>query len=147
MPTGEGPQVAVLDASVAVRWVVTEAGSGEAAALLERDVTWLAPRLLLTEAASALRRKVAEGVLGPAVAGQALDALLQAVADDVIRFVEDERIVAQALLLAVSLEHKVPDCLYLAIAEREGAAIATADGRLARLAESRGVTVLRVPHL
>lgn len=146
MPTGEGPQVAVLDASVAVRWVVTEAGSEEAAALLERDVTWLAPRLLLTEAASALRRKVAEGVLEPAVAGQALDALLQAVADDVIRLIEDERIIAQALLLAVSLEHKVPDCLYLAIAEREGAAIATADGRLARLAESRGVTVLRVPH-
>jgi predicted nucleic acid-binding protein len=60
MPPAEAPEAVVLDASVAVRWVVTEAGSDEASELLERDVTWLAPRLLLTEAASALRRKAAE---------------------------------------------------------------------------------------
>jgi predicted nucleic acid-binding protein len=55
----------------------------------------------------------------------------------------DDRVVAQALRLALSLGHKVPDCLYLALAEREGASLATADARLARLAASRGV---RVPH-
>ncbi len=146
MPPADAPQVMVLDASIAVRWVVTEVGSDEASALLEGDAAWLAPRLLLTEVASALRRKAAEGAIEPAMASQALDALLQAVADDVIRLVEDERLVAQALLLALSLEHKVPDCLYLAIAEREGAALATADGRLARLAASRGIAVHRVPH-
>jgi predicted nucleic acid-binding protein len=126
--------------------VVTETGSDEASELLERDVTWLAPRLLLTEAASALRRKAAEGAIPTVLASQALDALLQAVADDVIRLVEDERVVAPALLLALSLGHKVPDCLYLALAEREGAGIATADAQLARLAAFRGVQVYRVPH-
>jgi predicted nucleic acid-binding protein len=64
----------------------------------------------------------------------------------VIRLIEDERVVAQALRLALSLGHKVPDCLYLALAEREGAGLATANARLARLAVSRGVRVYRVPH-
>jgi predicted nucleic acid-binding protein len=146
MPPADAPEVAVLDASVAVRWVVTEEGSAEAVELLERDVTWLAPRLLLVEVASALRRKAADGAIEYAVAGESLDALLQAVADDVIRVIEDERIVAPALRLALSLGHKVPDCLYLALAEREGASLATADARLARLAASRGVRVHRVPR-
>jgi predicted nucleic acid-binding protein len=146
MPPADPVQVVVLDASVAVRWVVDEAGSNEAAALLERDVAWITPRLVLTEAASALRRKVVDKALAPAAAAQSLDALLQAIGDGIIRLVEDERIIAPALLLAVSLHHKVPDCLYLALAEREGAGIATADERLARLARSRGINVLQVPH-
>lgn len=146
MPPAETTHVVVLDASVAVRWVVEEQGSDEAAALLEKDLAWITPRLLLTEVASALRRKVVDNAVAPAVTGQSLDALLQAVADGVIRLVDDERIIAQALLLAVSLRHKVPDCVYLALAEREGASIATADDRLARLARSRGVGVLQVPH-
>ena len=146
MPPADPAQIVVLDASVAVRWVVDEAGSDEAAALLARDLVWIAPRLLLTEAASALRRKVADHALAPAAAAQSLDALLQAVADGVIRLIEDERVIAPALLLALSLQHKVPDCLYLALAEREAAGLATADDRLARLARSRGVEVLQVTH-
>jgi len=146
MPPADAQQLVVLDASVAVRWVVEEEGSVEAAALLEQELSWITPRLLLTEVTSALRRKVADSVLAPAVAGQALDVLLQAVADGVIRLIDDERIIGQALLLAMSLQHKVPDCLYLALAEREGAAIATADDRLSRLARSRAVRVWQVPH-
>lgn len=146
MPPADAPQLVVLDASVAVRWIIEEEGSDQAAALLEQDLTWITPRLLLTEVASALRRKVADEVLEPAVAGQSLDALLQAVADGVIRLVDDERIIGQALLLAVSLQHKVPDCLYLALAEREGASIATADDRLTRLARNRGIAVFHVSH-
>jgi|SRR5687767_10727995 len=146
MPAAETPQVVVLDASVAVRWIVEEHGSVEAAELLERELTWIAPRLLLTEVASALRRKVADDALAAEAASQSLDGLLQAITDGVIRLVDDERIIAQALLLAVSLQHKVPDCMYLALAEREGASLATADERLTRVAHSRGVSVLEVPH-
>lgn len=146
MLPADQPRPVVLDASVAVRWVVSEKGSDEAAALLDHEFCWLAPRLLLTEVASALRRKAAEGEIGRATASQALDALLQAIADGVVRLAEDERLVAQALLLALSLQHKLPDCLYLALAEREGAALATADTRLGRLAYSRGLTVFQVPH-
>ena len=146
MPPVDSGQTVVLDASVAVRWVVDEIGSQEAAALLERDLTWIAPRLMLTEIAAALRRKAVEGVLDPSSASQSLDGVIQAVADGVVRLADDEDIVRHAFLLAMSLDHKVPDCIYLALAEREGAAIATADTRLARLAKGRGVPVMAIPH-
>jgi predicted nucleic acid-binding protein len=146
MPAAETLRAVVLDASVAVRWVIEEDGSTEAVILLNQEIGWIAPRLLLTEVASALRRKVADGAVEAALAGQALDTLLQAVADGIVHLADDERIVSQALLLAISLEHKLPDCMYLALAEREGAAIATADVRLARLARGRHVDVLLVPH-
>ena len=146
MPPVDRSETVVLDASVAVRWVIAEEGSEAAAALLERDVSWIAPRLLLTEVACALRRKAAEGDLEANIAGQALDTLLQAIADGVVHLADDERTIAHALALALSLGHKLPDCVYLALAERDGAALATADARLARLASRRGVTVLRVPH-
>ena len=146
MPAAETLRAVVLDASVAVRWVIEEDGSAEAVILLNQEIGWIAPRLLLTEVASALRRKVADGAVEAALAGQALDTLLQAVADGIVHLADDDGIVSQALLLAISLEHKLPDCMYLALAEREGAAIATADVRLARLARGRNVDVLLVPH-
>ena len=146
MPTADVSQTTVLDASVAVRWVVDEAGTPEAVALLEAEIAWIAPRLMLTEAASALRRKVADDLIEPEVATQALDVILQAVSDGVVRLVDDERIVAPALMLAIAVRHRLPDCLYLALAEREGAAIATADDKLAKLARTRGIRVHAVPH-
>ena len=146
MPPVDQPQVVVLDASVAVRWIVEEEGSAEADDLLARDFAWIAPRLLLTEVASALRRKVVDGALPAIAAAQSLDALLQAINDGLVSLADDEQLVSQALFLALSLQHKLPDCLYLALAEREGASIATADDKLAKLARSRDITVLAVPH-
>lgn len=144
MPGAE-PSTAVLDASVAIRWVVPERGSSEAAHLLTRPIGWVAPRLMLTEVAAALRRKVAGGELSEAVAIQALGALVEAVADGTIRVTDDEEFVASALTLAITLGQKVPDCLYLAVAEREGCGLATADRRLEQLARKRGITTHLIP--
>jgi predicted nucleic acid-binding protein len=146
MPGAEAAfATAVLDASVAVRWVVPEHGSEQAAALLARPIAWIAPRLMLTEAAAALRRKVAAGALSVDLAAQALDALVRATADGTVRLTDDEEAVSAALLLALTLGHRVPDCLYLAVAEREGAALVTADRRLDELARRRGVASELVP--
>jgi predicted nucleic acid-binding protein len=146
MPAAEPtPSTAVLDASVAVRWVVPERGSDEAAALLDRPILWVAPRLMLVEAASARRRKVAAGEMRAEVAAQALTALVDAVADGTIVLVQDETFVASALMLSFALGHKLPDCLYLAVAERDGLSVATADARLQRLARQRGVPTYAVP--
>ena len=139
------PILAVLDASVAVRWVVAERGSEEAAGLLGRPVGWLAPKLMLTEAAGALRRKTVGAELDATLASQALDALVDGAANGLIHLADDEHLIRAALMLAISLKHRVPDCMYLALAEREGAALATADTRLASLAKSRGVEVWKVP--
>ncbi|HEY6325264.1 MAG TPA: type II toxin-antitoxin system VapC family toxin [Candidatus Cybelea sp.] len=144
MPGVEEAQLAVLDASVAVRWLVPERGSGRAAELLNNPITWLAPRLLPTEVAAALRRNVVAGNLRAEFATAALDVLLQMPRDGLLTFADDENLVASALSLALTVDHKLPDGLYLALAEREGAALATADAALARLAERRNVRVYLV---
>jgi predicted nucleic acid-binding protein len=135
----------VLDASVAVRWLVAEPGSAEAAALLARPTRWIAPRLILTEVAGALHRKSVAGVLHGAVAMEALQVLLDAVDGGALRLAQDENVMAAALVLAARLGHPVPDCVYLALAENEDAGLATADPRLASLAERRGIAATLVP--
>ena len=143
MPGAE-TTAAVVDASVAVKWVVVEVASDQAAMLLAEPIAWLAPRLLLAEAAAALRRKVSTGELrsGAAVAG--LAALLDAVDQGTIRLADDDDLVANALGLALTHAHKIPDCVYVALAEREGTALSTADVKLAELARRRKVPVLGI---
>ena len=144
MPGAEAVTSAVVDASVAVKWVVDEPASDAAAALLDRPIVWMAPRLMLVEAAAALRRKIADRELRAETAAAALTALVDAVRQGTIRLADDEQLVGIALLLAVDLAHRIPDCLYLALAKRDGCALSTADARLARMARSRRVAVLGV---
>lgn len=107
-------------------------------ALLRQSIQWLAPRLMLTELASALRRKVVGGDLSTEVAFDALDAVTGQLGTT-IELVTDEQVMPLALSLSLSLAHKVPDCVYLAVAEREGADLVTADRRLGEVARTRGV--------
>jgi len=137
--------VAVLDASVAVKLVVPEAGTAESLAVFERPLRWVAPRLMVVEVASALRQKCAHQAMTTAHAAEALAATLDAVADGVVDLADDEVLVQSALNLALTLGHKVPDCLYLALAAREGALLATADRKLLALARSRGIEVAEIP--
>jgi predicted nucleic acid-binding protein len=140
----EGP-TGVLDASVGVRWVVEERGSIDARAMLAERRDWIAPRLFMTEVASALRRKVVDGSIEPTVAADAVAFFLEMLRQGSLHLAEDEVLIDAALRLSLLLGHKLPDCVYLALAEREGIALATADQKLARLAASRGVRVRLVP--
>jgi predicted nucleic acid-binding protein len=133
------PLATVLDASVAVRWLAMEPGTAAAVALMNRPTRWVAPRLLLTEVAGALHRKISERRIRDIAATEALDVLLNAVDRGEIQLADDERVMAAALVLATLMSHKVADCVYVALAEHEGAGLATADRRLASLAERRGV--------
>lgn len=137
--------IGVLDASVVVKIVVTEVGTAESLAVIERPLRWLAPRLMVIEVASALRQKTAGKALSPVNAAAALSACLDAVTDGVIGLADDEALVAAALNLALTLDHRVPDCLYLALAEREGAVMVSADRRLIALARQRGIEVAEIP--
>ena len=80
---------------------------------------------MLVEAAAALRRKVADQELSAVTGTAALRSLGDAAREGTIRLADDEQLVTEAFLLAVELGHKVPDCIYLALAEREGCALAT----------------------
>jgi predicted nucleic acid-binding protein len=57
----------------------------------------------------------------------------------------DETVIRSALALSLAHQHKVPDCLYLALAETAGVALATADVRLSEIARSRQVRTVLVP--
>jgi predicted nucleic acid-binding protein len=141
---GVETSLAVVDASVAMKWIVDETDSGAAASLLERPIRWVAPRLMLVEVAAALRRKVVSREIRATASATALRALLDAVREGTIQLADDEQVVDAALLLAVEIGHKVPDCVYLALAEREGSVLCTADRPLARLARKRRVDVLPI---
>ena len=136
---------AVLDASIAIRFLVPEVGSDAALELFARGNEWRAPRLLLTEVAAALRRKTVAGELTPAFAGNAIAALLRSVASGALRLQADEEVAKSALELSLQVGHKLPGCLYLALAEDQAIGLATADIKLARLAEARGVAVELLP--
>ena len=137
--------IGILDASVVVKIVVAEVGTAESLAVIERPLRWLAPRLMVIEVASALRQKAAGKALSPIHATAALSACLDAVADGVIGLADDEALAPAALNLALTLNHKVPDCLYLALAEREGAVLVSADRKLISLARRRGIEVAEIP--
>ena len=116
----------VIDASIALKWLVAEADSESAIVLVERHNLY-APELLLVECANALWSRVRRGELVPGDAKAAL-ADLEAVP---IRFTPDRTLVSAAQSLAVDLDHPVYDCLYLALGLRLAAPLITADRRFA----------------
>jgi predicted nucleic acid-binding protein len=114
----------VVDASVALKWVLDEPGSDAAAGL--SGTRMLAPALLLVECGNALWRKGRTGALDLAGARARMAALRRAP----VRLVPDESLAEMALELALELAHPVYDCLYLALAEDERVPLVTDDRRL-----------------
>lgn len=121
-------QAAVVDASVAVKWVVSEPDSEAAVALT--DATLTAPDLLLPECANVLWKRISRGELALDEALLALHALAMAP----VTIVPSRDIVDDALRLSAALEHPVYDCVYLALASREAIPLVTADRRFAESA-------------
>ena len=117
----------VVDASVAIKWLVEEGGSDTAGQLLESDHDLHAPRLMASEVANALWRKVRLGEIARGEAG----VLIAAVTEMPLHWSNDETICADAVRLAVALDRPAYDCVYLALAHRIGAKVVTADARFA----------------
>jgi predicted nucleic acid-binding protein len=118
---------AVVDASVAVKWVIEEDHSTNAALLLQYDALH-APDHWQAEAVNVLWSKVAKGDLTAADAQERMALLLRApvagapLADLMPR------------AFAISLDCSVPiyDSLYIALAEKRKIPFVTADVRLIR---------------
>jgi predicted nucleic acid-binding protein len=114
----------VVDASVAIKWIVEEPGSDEALALRRRDLA--APALLRIEAANVLRTLAARGAMDASNARN-LFGFLQTAPVAIVD--HDDALESRALELALDLKHSVYDCLYLALAERMERTLVTADRR------------------
>jgi predicted nucleic acid-binding protein len=118
-------EAAVVDASVAVKWVIGEPGEDAAARLATRSLS--APDILLAECASALWSKVRRREIDEDEATAALVAL----ADAPVVMTATPVLVADALRLAVLLAHPIYDCLYLALSLQTRAPLVTADRHFA----------------
>lgn len=113
----------VVDASVAVKFVVREIGSEAAQQLLSIPEPLIAPDWLLAEAASAMWKKVKRSELLFVHAERNLD-LLPSFFE---RLHPSGSLVAEAFRWSVNLRHPVYDCVYLALALREECSVVTAD--------------------
>lgn len=115
----------VLDASIAIKWIIEEEGTAQALAL-RGTAKLIAPDLLIAECANILWKKVRRGELLPDEAGLGAR-LLQA---SEIELVPMRMLLENATRLAVELDHPAYDCLYLELAIRRGCRMVTADERL-----------------
>jgi predicted nucleic acid-binding protein len=123
----------VIDASIAVKWVVEEGGTEEAL-ILRRRAKLVAPELLTAECANILWKKCQRGELSKDETFLAAQ-LLQAAN---IEFLPTRLLLEEATRIAVELDHPAYDCLYLALALERGCRFVTADKRFVRkLAEGR----------
>jgi predicted nucleic acid-binding protein len=115
--------VVIVDASVAVKWVVEEPDSAVARSLQSHRL--VAPDPLHIECANVLWKKVLRGELPPADVQRRLRMLLKAP----VELRRRDQLLAAALAPAVELRHPVYDCLYLALAEETAGQLVSADRR------------------
>jgi predicted nucleic acid-binding protein len=120
----------VVDASVALKWVLDEEDSLLARRLLGADFELYAPDLLLIEVANGLWRHSRRGDTSRIVA----DAMIGRLQSLVPNLIETSVMVQRALQLAHELDHPVYDCIYMALGERLDLPVVTADQRFFRRA-------------
>ena len=131
----------VVDASVAVKWVLPEPASERAVALRTTDEDLIAPSLACAEIGSAIWRTVLRGDLSAADASD----YLKVVVAHYQRIVPLVELTDAAITLALRLKHPIYDCFYLALAERERCPLVTADARL--IAAAKGMKNVEVRPL
>ena len=117
----------VIDASIAVKWVVEEDGTSEALALRQK-AKLIAPELLIAECANILWKKVKRDEL---LKEEALLAarLLQAAE---IELLPMRSLFEAATRMSIEIDHPAYDCLYLALAVEAECPFVTADERFLR---------------
>ena len=122
----------VLDSSVGFKWVVPEPDSDKAIRLRDDyrngTVELLAPDVFPIEIAHALTRAERQGRITPAQGAIAL----ADVSSLLPRLHASFPLLPRAYQISSQVRIGVYDCLYVALAEREGCQLITADDRLMR---------------
>lgn len=128
----------VIDASVAAKWLAPEPDSPLAAALLGDDGPLMVPDLLYAEVGNILWKKQLRGEMDAAVAQVGARWLLHVP----LQVHDSASLLADALALALQLQHPAYDCFYLALARRAGVPLVTADRRFHARCHAEGAAGL-----
>jgi predicted nucleic acid-binding protein len=120
----------VIDASVAAKWFFKEPGTDDALALLDACdrgvVEFWAPEIITAEMANLIWKKVLRAAVDPHHGYSFFDDFRRIP----VRFTPAFELAGVSLRLAVSFRHSAYDCLYVALAAREGCEMVTADAKL-----------------
>ncbi|HZW34623.1 MAG TPA: type II toxin-antitoxin system VapC family toxin [Isosphaeraceae bacterium] len=120
----------VLDSNVAVKWLLQEDQSDKARVLRDEFARGLhqllAPDIFTVECAHALTRAQRQGRVTPAEVNAFMADLLTTLP----HFHPHQPLLPRAVDISLRAQHGVYDCLYVALAEREGCEMVTADARL-----------------
>lgn len=122
---------AVVDASVAIKWVVQEEHSDQARLLSIAKLE--APDLMLVECANILWKKVLLGDLRASDVTPRLALLLRSP----VVLTASRELLESALRISLDLKHPVYDCVYLALALKRNIPLVTADRKLFNAARKR----------
>jgi predicted nucleic acid-binding protein len=129
--------VLIVDANVAVKWVLPESDSHVALMLRADGRLLAAPALLIEEVGNVAWQRARRGELSRT---QAIE-VVRVVVGLVPLIVSAADLYEEALQLAIDLDHPIYDCFYLALASRNRAPLATADQKLSELARKAGVAL------
>ena len=121
----------IVDASVAVKWLIEELQSDVALALLTQEDDLFGPELLDIEVRSAITRRVNMGELAPEAGTAALQKWRRVLDSFSLQLMPaSDLLLDRAFSLAVELRHPFKDIVYTALAMEQEAALVTADQRL-----------------
>ena len=117
----------VVDASVAFKWfLLEEAHTSQAIALLQDGAALIAPDLLVAEVCNAAWRSARLGRISQAQ----VDEIAARLPQFFDKLASAAGLVQRAVVIGGQLDHPVYDCLYLALAEAEETSLVTADLKL-----------------
>jgi predicted nucleic acid-binding protein len=121
----------VVDASLAVKWMLWEADSPTALAFLrEPGLEFAAPELIFIEVAGVIVRRGNENKALHADALRALQKWTIAWSDHIVKHYRvTERRLFTASSMALSIGHPLKDCVYLALAKELNSDLATCDAK------------------
>ena len=115
-----------VDASIVVKWYVSEKHSEDARLLLAHRLERYAPDILLAEFANVIWKKARRReIVDPQQYFQELRELQKAIV-----LFSDADLIGRAAQIAMQIGHPVYDCLYLSCAEATGSTLITADRKL-----------------
>ncbi|MDB9526984.1 type II toxin-antitoxin system VapC family toxin [Oscillatoria sp. CS-180] len=126
----------VVDASVAVKWMVREKNSDTAFSLLRSDSKLIAPELIAIEVAAAITRLFRMEIL----TDEETDVLLHKwqfhLEKQGVTLHPNKMDFNRATQISKEIKHGLQDCLYIAVAERLQIPLITADEKLLKKSDT-----------